>query len=64
MDPQAALYDLLDAINNGDREMVDEYLEALRDWVSKGGILPQVFPIQGVNGLMVYRKHKWRANYD
>ena len=56
MDPQAALYDLLDAINDGDREMVDEYLEALREWNSKGGFLPQVFPVQGLNGLIVYRK--------
>jgi len=56
MDPQAALYDLLDAINNGDRNMVDEYLEVLQEWVSKGGILPQVFPVQGLNGLIVYRK--------
>jgi len=56
MDPQAALYDLLDAINDGDRGMVDEYLEVLQEWVSKGGILPQVFPVQGTNGLIVYRK--------
>jgi|15BtaG_2_1085339.scaffolds.fasta_scaffold03644_12 hypothetical protein len=42
MDPQATLYDLLDAIDRNDRMDVDELLMALWDWNAKGGFQPQV----------------------
>jgi len=37
MDPQQTLCDLLDAMNNNNRERVDELLDALRVWNLKGG---------------------------
>ena len=42
MDPQTTLNDLLRAIDNNDREQVNELLEALSNWNLKGGFLPQV----------------------
>lgn len=57
MDPQATLYDLLDAISRNDRDEVDELLEALQEWNLKGGFLPKVQQVQQVkNGFIVYRK--------
>ncbi len=42
MDPQAALYDALDALRDGDRDSSVDCLEALAEWIKKGGFLPQV----------------------
>ncbi len=42
MDPQATIYDLLDAISRNDREATDELLMALVVWNRKGGFLPVV----------------------
>ena len=42
MDPQATLYNLLEAMERNDRVAVDEGLEALRDWNAKGGFMPEV----------------------
>lgn len=43
MDPQATLYDLLDAFARNDRSDVAILLEALTDWNLKGGFLPHVY---------------------
>lgn len=59
MDPQATLYDLLEAIDRNDREAVDELLEALQEWNRKGGFLPQVDTIPGIDGMVrVFRNRK------
>ncbi len=42
MDPTAALNELLDALRIADRETAFDRLEALLDWLSKGGSFPQV----------------------
>lgn len=42
MDPTAALIDLLDALSRRDREAAYDRLEALLDWLSKGGVFPRV----------------------
>ena len=42
MDPTAALVDLLDALRRRDRETAYDRLEALLDWLSKGGAFPTV----------------------
>lgn len=42
MDPTAALADLLDALRRHDREAAFDRLEALLDWLSKGGAFPAV----------------------
>ena len=46
MDPQAALYDLLDAMQRGDRAEVDELLDALKEWNKKDGFMPQVEKVE------------------
>lgn len=50
MDIQAALYDLLDAIECNDREMTLEYLDALQGWISKGGFMPEVYRCKSIDG--------------
>jgi hypothetical protein len=49
MDPQQALYELLDMLSNqpSDREEVIERLFALCDWVDMDGFLPVVRKEQG-----------------
>ena len=42
MDPQTCLYGILDAIRDGDRDTLDELLEAMQLWNKAGGFLPQV----------------------
>lgn len=42
MDPTAALSELLDALRIADRETAFDRLEALLDWLSKGGSFPHV----------------------
>ena len=46
MDAQATLYDLLQAIQDNDREAVDELLEALKEWNQAGGFLPHVEKVE------------------
>jgi hypothetical protein len=47
MDPTAALADLLDALRSRNRESAYDRLEALLDWLSKGGAFPRVPPLAG-----------------
>ena len=47
MDPTAALVDLLDALRHRDREAAFDRLEALLDWLSKGGAFPRVPALGG-----------------
>jgi hypothetical protein len=56
MDPQAALYDLLSAMANGDRELVDILLEGLQEWNQKEGWLPQFPKDSRINSFLVTRK--------
>lgn len=42
MDPTAALNELLEALRGHDREATFDRLEALLDWLSKGGAFPAV----------------------
>lgn len=42
MDPNQTLADLLDACEKGNREQAFASLEALLDWLSKGGCFPEV----------------------
>ncbi|MCP4507215.1 MAG: hypothetical protein GY826_12610 [Fuerstiella sp.] len=48
MDPQAALFDLLDAIDRNDRDAVNEQLDALKLWNLRGGFLPTVRRLKSV----------------
>jgi len=41
MDPNAALRELLDAIDAEDADAIEEYAEALQGWVRAGGFLPE-----------------------
>ena len=57
MDPQAALYDLIDSINRNDRQASVEYLESLKTWIENGGFLPEVFKIHVDGGMyQIWRK--------
>ena len=42
MDPTAALRELLEALRNHDRDTAFDRLNALLDWLSKGGAFPTV----------------------
>lgn len=41
MDPDACLAALLDAFRDGDREAAWDHIEALYDWLAKGGFMPK-----------------------
>ncbi len=58
MDPQATLYDLLDAIERNDRMDVGELLMALWDWNAKGGFLPDVKRVVNRDSLMLVSRNK------
>ena len=47
MDPQAAVHNLLDAMNRNDRVAVNIALQALADWNGAGGFLPQFRKVGG-----------------
>ncbi len=51
MDIQTALCDLLDAMHRNDREAVDELLDAIKESKLKGGYLPTVEKVNGLDGL-------------
>lgn len=51
MDPQAALHQLLEAIHDQDRDRAIDHLEALTQWITRGGFLPTVHAVQP-NGLI------------
>lgn len=55
MDPQAALYELLEAIEDGDREKALDHLDALHGWIKGGGFLPDVRDME--EGTYVVHKH-------
>ncbi len=40
MDPNKCLFDLVQAIYEGDRDTAVELADALKEWLSKGGFLP------------------------
>lgn len=40
MDPDGTLYDLLDSLNDGDRDAAIEYLADLSWWLIHDGVLP------------------------
>ena len=42
MDAQQTLFDLMEAISEGDRDRVAELSQALSEWVANGGFLPEV----------------------
>ena len=50
MDPQATLFDILDAIKRNDRQQVSELLEALSSWIERGGFLPDLRVANGPCG--------------
>ena len=62
MDPQATLYDLMDAIHRNDREAVDELLEALKEWNKKGGFLPEIQTVY--RGWAIYREVEPKEEID
>lgn len=49
MDPQQTLYNLLHELTQQepDRDQVAELLEALAQWIDRGGLLPIVQPFPG-----------------
>lgn len=57
MDPQATLYDLLDAIDRNDREAISNLLAALKDWNDRNGFLPKVIKINQFDGLFQVRRN-------
>ncbi len=58
MDPQATLYDLLDAIDRNDRVAVDELLTALRTWNWGGGFMPTVKRVANRDSLMLVSRNR------
>lgn len=42
MDPQEALRNLLEAIHDGERFQVLESIDALHQWITNGGVLPDI----------------------
>jgi len=54
MDPQATIYDLLDAMSRNDRELTAELLHAMKSWNLKGGFLPE-FPTDSNSRFIVSR---------
>jgi len=49
MDIQASLFDLLDAYERGDREAIDELLQALDEWNKSGGFMPSVYRVRAIS---------------
>jgi len=61
MDPQAALFDLLEAIDRNDRDAVDIQLAALSEWNAAGGFLPEVTRAGTVHAAFAVRSTARRA---
>ena len=51
MDPTATLRELLDALRTHDRQTTFDRLEAMLDWLSRGGAFPDILgaALDGVN---------------
>lgn len=68
MDPTAALTELLDALRDHDRQTTFDRLEALLDWLSKGGAFPDVpdpptdDTHQGWANYATWAVHLWLSN--
>lgn len=60
MDPQATLYDLLDAMQRIDRVAINRHLIDLQEWNKNSGEIPFVHDkyTSGLLGKSVFRKHK------
>jgi hypothetical protein len=43
MDPTKALYDLLIAMQDGERGETIEHLQTLQEWINRNGFLPDVY---------------------
>jgi len=61
MDPQTALFNLLDAIDRNDRDAVDIQLAALAEWNAKGGFLPAVTRIVNADATFAVARTVRRA---
>ncbi|MGB3495287.1 MAG: hypothetical protein WBA57_21330 [Elainellaceae cyanobacterium] len=67
MDIQATLFDLLDAYERGDREAIDELLQALAEWNERGGFMPTVYRVRAISStfqISRYGKREIAQGYE